>query len=107
MTSLHTLEAKARRHWKEFLPEMTADLKAEGMWEQKLRSSAFAAQSEIKNLMAQGYQEHEAEEVVLPQLILLKPEPGADSPDWEQDELAKKEAEYQAMMREPDEDEDE
>ena len=28
MTSLRTLESKARRHWNEFLPSMVASLKA-------------------------------------------------------------------------------
>lgn len=102
MTSLQSLESKAAHHWMEFLPEMTAELKAEGEWEQRLRSAAIAAKEEIENLQAQGYQLHEAEEVVLPKLILLEPE--ADpSLQWERDELAEKEARYQEMMREPEE----
>lgn len=108
MTSLHTLESKARKHWNEFLPSMVGRLKAEGQYEERLRRVALAAQQEIRELTRSGYREHEAEEVVLPQLILLKPEAGA-GPAWERDELAEKEARYQAMMRPmvaEDEDED-
>lgn len=38
--------------------------------------------------MAQGYQRHEAAEVALPMLILLKPEPEANDEPWERRELA-------------------
>lgn len=100
MTSLHTLESKARRHWKEFLPSMVASLKAEGQYEARLRRVALAAQQEIRELVRSGSLEQEAEEVVLPQLILLKPEPDA-GPAWERDELDEKERQYQAMMAEP------
>lgn len=100
MTSLHTLESKARRHWNEFLPSMVASLKAEGQYEARLRRVALAAQQEIRELVRSGSREHEAEEVVLPQLILLKPEPDA-GPEWERAELARMEANYQAMMAEP------
>ena len=72
------------------------------------RSDAHAlAQQEIDHLMQQGYQEHEAEEVALPLFILLPPETGGGPtgiPELDQ-ELADREAAYQKMMREP-EDED-
>lgn len=101
MTSLHTLESKARKHWMEFLPLMVASLKAEGRLETRVRSAATAAQQEIRELVrGSGYQEHEAEEVVLPKLILLKPEADA-GPSWEREELTEIEARYQAMMAEP------
>lgn len=75
---------------------MTRELKADGQFEQAIQTAARQAQEEISNLMAQGYQEHEAEEVALPQFILLKPEP---VDDWESRELAEKEAKYQKMMQ--------
>lgn len=77
---------------------MVAVLKAEGQYEVRLRRVALAAQQEIRELTQSGYRKHEAEEVVLPKLILLKPEADA-GPAWERDELAEKEAQYQAMMR--------
>ena len=98
MTSLHTLESKALRHWREFLPLMVARLAAEGQLETSVRRAALTAQQEIQELTRSGYREHEAEEVVLPQLILLKPEADA-GPAWERDELDEKERLYQAMMR--------
>ncbi len=106
MTSLRTLESKARRHWNEFLPSMVASLKAEGQYEARLRRVSLTAQQEIRELVrGGGYRVHEAEEVVLPQLILLKPESDV-GPAWEREELNEKERQYQAMMAEPaDEDE--
>ena len=98
MKTLVALESKAAHHWRNFLPAMTSELKAASQWESRLRYVALAAHEEIKNLMDQGYKEHEAEEVVLPQLILLRPEPDA-GPQWERDELQEMEARYQQMMK--------
>ena len=66
---------KARKHWEEWLPEKTQDLKEVGEFKAATRIAARRAQAEIVDLMARGYQEHEAEEVVLPKHILLEPEP--------------------------------
>lgn len=93
-----TLAIKARKHWERWLPDKVKALKEAGEYEQAIQAAARKAQAEISDLMAQGYQEHEAEEVALPQFILLKPEPPKD--DWESRELAKKEREYQKMMSE-------
>lgn len=91
-----TLAIKARKHWEKWLPKKTRELKADGEFDMAIQMAARQAQQEIANLMAQGYQEHEAEEVALPQFVLLKPEP-AD--DWESRELAEKERKYQKMMQ--------
>jgi hypothetical protein len=91
-----TLAIKARKHWEEWLPEKTRELKAAGEFNQAIQTAARQAQQEIADLMAQRYQEHEAEEVALPQFILLKPEP---VDDWESEELAEMERKYQEMMR--------
>jgi hypothetical protein len=53
---------------------------------------ASLAQSEIDQLKRQGYQEHEAREVVLRDLILL---PAEEEDDEEARDLAEMEAEYQ------------
>ena len=90
-----TLAIKARKHWEEWLPEKTQELKEAGEFNQAIQMAALRAQQEIADLMAQGYQEHEAEEVVLPQFILLKPE---EREDEQALELAEKEREYQEMM---------
>jgi len=94
-----TLAIMARKHWEQWLPEKVVELKAEGQLNAAIQVAARQAQEEIQVLMQQGYQEHEAMEVVLPQLILLPPEPDPD--DWEAQELAEKERQYQEMMREP------
>jgi hypothetical protein len=91
-----TLAIKARKHWEQWLPKKTRELKDAGEFQMAIQMAARQAQQEISNLMAQGYQEHEAEEVALPMFILLKPEP---VDDWESRELAAKERRYQEMMR--------
>lgn len=89
--SIMALESKARKHWKEWLPQRVKDLKAEGIYEETLRTAAVNAQKMIQTLMKAGYPEWAAEEVALKDYILLDPEP--EEPD-EEDELA--EAAYRA-----------
>lgn len=84
------LESKARRHWKEFLPNKVAALKAENRLEEALRFAAVQAQQEILDLMAGGYKEREARESALATFILLPPEPEAD------EELEAMERQHQA-----------
>lgn len=94
-----TLAQMARKHWAQWLPKKVARLKAEGTLNEAIQGAALRAQREIADLMSQGYQAHEAEEVALPQFVLLKPEADAvDSPE-EKAELAQMEAEYQRVMR--------
>ena len=66
--------AMARRHWKEWLPQKVAQLKEAGDLESTLQVASRQCAEEVANLRSMGYQEHEAEEVALPQFILLKPE---------------------------------
>lgn len=89
--------AKARRHWKEWLPNRTAELMASGQFEPAVRAAAQRAQQEKRQLMQAGFQEHEADERVLKEYILLTPEPDAEEDD---EELMEKERRYQEMMRE-------
>lgn len=91
-----TLQARAKRHWAEYLPEKTAELKAAGQWELATQAAALEAEREIDSLMALGYQLHEAEEVALAQFILLPAEENAE--EEEDEELAELEREYQEMM---------
>ena len=67
--SAEDLASKARKHWAEWLPERTAELKAAGTFGAEAMAAAQMAQQEIDRLIASGYQEHEAEEVVLQQFI--------------------------------------
>ena len=84
--SVPALVAMAREHWSRWLPEKVAELKKEGLLEESLLGAAQLCQKQINHLMRdRGYQEHEAEEVALPQFILLKPE--AELPRSEQKEL--------------------
>jgi hypothetical protein len=71
--SVGSLSRLAERHWAEFLPEKTADLKKPGR--SSRRAAAERAVAEIQALVRNGVPEDEAEELVLPEYILLKPEP--------------------------------
>ncbi|MCY1277008.1 hypothetical protein D9M68_378440 [compost metagenome] len=89
-----------RKHWSKWLPKKTAELKAAGDWESTLRVRGKWAAERVLELMQQGFRQHEAEEVALHELILLKPEPQAALEPWEREELAKLEAEYRKTHRE-------
>lgn len=68
------LVIKARNHWEKWLPKKTMELKNSGQFHEALQIVAVYARAEITELMAQGYQQREAEQVVLPLYILLAPE---------------------------------
>src|SRR3954463_13525293 len=89
--SVEEFKAKARKHWKEFLPEKVRELRAEGRLEEALQGAAQLAQDQVNHLTRhQAYQQHEAEEVALHQFVYLPPEP-----EELDEELAEKEREYQ------------
>lgn len=73
--SVGSLSRLAERHWAEFLPEKTADLKEAGTFEIRARQAAERAIAEMQSLVRNGVPEDQAEEMVLPEYILLKPEP--------------------------------
>lgn len=78
---------KAKNHWEQWLPKMVAEMRAEGTYNQELQKASKEASAQIATLMKAGMQRHEAEEMVLPELILLPPEPGADLPSrWDEDD---------------------
>jgi hypothetical protein len=94
--SVEELKSPARDHWETWLPAKVRDLRERGCLEEELHGAACLAQNQIDHLKQHlHYQEHEAREVALSQFILLTPEPGAGQPDWEREELAALEAEYQ------------
>jgi hypothetical protein len=92
-------KAKARKHWARWLPRKVAALRAAGELEAALQVAANNARARVDELMAMGWQLHEAEEVANAEFLLLKPEPQAALEDWERAELAASEREYQTMMR--------
>ena len=75
MSSVEQLASQAMKHWAEFLPEKTADLKEAGTFEFRAKQAAERAVKEIQDLVQRGVAEDEAEEMVLPEYILLRPEP--------------------------------
>lgn len=96
--SAQLYEAKARKHWTQWLPKKVAALKASGELEQALQTAGKQAQQEVMTLMQQGFRQHEAEEVALSQYVLLKPEPEAELEPWERKELAQLESQYRKQM---------
>ncbi|MCK0510169.1 hypothetical protein [Aromatoleum buckelii] len=77
----------ARKHWTEWLPNKVAELKEEGQWEISLQIAGKQAFEMVLELMQQGFQQHEAEEVALKEFVLLPPEP-PDENDREAKETA-------------------
>ena len=82
----------ARKHWTKWLPNKVAELKEEGQWEITLQIVGKQAFERVLELMQQGFQQHEAEEVALHELILLKPEPEAELEPWERAEMRRSSA---------------
>ena len=73
----------ALHHWEKWLPKMTAEMRAAGTLNHEAQKASKAAARQVADLMMAGLQKHEAEEMVLPDLILLKPEPEAEEEDDE------------------------
>jgi uncharacterized iron-regulated membrane protein len=91
--------AKIRQHWTKWHPKKVAALKADGSLDREIQAVAKRAQQQMLDLMEQGYRAHEAEEVVLAEVVLLPPEDDAALEPWERKELAEKESEYQKLSR--------
>jgi hypothetical protein len=87
----------ARKHWSRWLPEKTAQLKAERQFGKATQIAALQAQKMIRELMDQGYQENEAAEVALPLYILLQPEPDAN--EYDDPELRRKRRKWKKGIR--------
>ena len=73
--TIQQLKELAIAHWMRYLPKYFKGLQRLNRLQTTAAKAAEKAQAEIKELMAIGYQLHEAEEVVLPKYILLREEP--------------------------------
>lgn len=93
---IQELKSKAAAHWQEFLPQKWAELMEQDRVDSELNRAAQAAEKEIRRLMASGARLDEAEEMVLPTLILLPPE---EMP--EDEESQEMEEEYQRTVGRP------
>ena len=69
----------ALKQWKEFLPILYEELQERGDLTKEAEPAASKTLDEIAELREQGYQLHEAEEVVLPKYVLLTP---SQTDDW-------------------------
>lgn len=67
-------EKMAKEHWEKYLPSLVRGLKAEGMYEEELKSVAEQANRELAGLVANGAQLEAAREIVLKEYILIPPE---------------------------------
>lgn len=65
---------KALDHWKKWRPKMVRELQKAGQLNEAAQEASREAARQVAELMRAGYQKHEAEEVVLRELILLPPE---------------------------------
>jgi len=93
---IEELKAKAANHWRRWLPKKWAALVAEDRVDEELTISATQAEKAIRQWMDGGARLDEAEEIVLPEIILLKPEPKARTPE---EKMLEKE--YQATYGTP------
>lgn len=73
-TTVKELQEMATLHLAEWNPKQHKALKQSNQLLPLTLKAAERAHREINELMASGYQRHEAEEVVLPEYILIKPE---------------------------------
>ena len=64
----------ALKHWKEFLPERTKSMQEEGTLNEWAQKASKLASEQVAGLMSHGMQKNEAEELVLPETVLLPPE---------------------------------
>ncbi len=64
----------ALSHWKKWCPQRYKELKEAGTLNKRAQQASREAASQVGNLMLSGLQQHEAEEMVLPDLITLPPE---------------------------------
>lgn len=64
----------AQRHWRKYLPALTAALEKEGKFDQETEEAAIAACRELGSLVNRGAQLEAAKEIVLKEYILLPPE---------------------------------
>ena len=89
-----------RQYWINWLPEKVKDLRSEGTLEESIRARASLAHQRWAELVARGYQDHEADEVVLAEYVYLeKPEDGADADPELDAELEEIRAENREMAR--------
>lgn len=79
-------EDMARRHWTKYLPEKTAALKKAGIFEEVITEEAESARKEIAIIVSDGAPLFAAEEIVLPEYILLPPEDGYRDEDDDSEE---------------------
>lgn len=97
---IQELKAKAAEHWRTYLPKKWAALVEADRVDLELKAAATEAERQIRMLMQRGARQDEAEEMVLPDLILLRPEVTQPDEDLAAEEEAL-EAEYQENVGRP------
>ena len=79
MTMLGTQYVRrALDHWKRWRPAMYKEMQENGTLDAEAQRASREAATQVASLMESGMQRHEAEEMVLPDLITLQPEPGIE-----------------------------
>ena len=65
---------KAKKHWRKYLPALTAALEKEGKFESEIKSAVEKASQALTDLVQKGAQIEAAKEIVLTEYIFLPPE---------------------------------
>jgi hypothetical protein len=79
-TPMNHWSKMAKVHWKKYLPRKYKLLEEQGTLEQELTKAGEQAEEMLANLVSDGgMRPNEAQEIVLPQFILLPPE--SDHPE--------------------------
>ena len=66
-----SLENKARKHWRKYLPALTEALEKEGIFESEIKSACEMARKELAGLVKNGAQIEAAKEIVMKEYIFL------------------------------------
>ena len=72
---------RALNHWREWRPRAFQAMLKAGTLNREVQQASKEAARQVASLMESGLQLHEAEEIVLPDLILLPPEAETDQPE--------------------------
>ena len=71
----------AKMHWERYLPKMYRKYQEQGILELELTKAGQQAEEKIGELIEGGLYINEAKEIVIPQYILLTPEPDRPQED--------------------------
>lgn len=78
MLTTMQLQGRAMKHWRRWRPEATKEMETANAFRAEMLAIAKRANRQYDVLRKQGYMDWEAEDMILRQFILVKPEPGIE-----------------------------